>query len=159
MKVLKVKCPHCGHEYANEIREDVTLVSPVAGLNTDGELLYDSPSDEWGGKEHYICTGCGAVLARSVEEFVDLYSADASSEELANTAVRIAQNRCGFCKACKELEHAKSVCTPNPPFSHADDATVMVWNRAVLENPCAIWTDGQKAVVREWIESLPEQLR
>jgi hypothetical protein len=47
--------------------------------------------------------------------------------------------RCGECKACKIVKVAQKHCMPNPPFSHADDATVSFWNRTLEENPCETW--------------------
>jgi hypothetical protein len=49
--------------------------------------------------------------------------------------------RCGECKACKIVEVARGHCLAiaNPPFSHADDATVSFWNQTLKENPCETW--------------------
>jgi hypothetical protein len=46
--------------------------------------------------------------------------------------------RCGTCKNCKELAKVqRSVLRAvNPPFSHADDAVVDVWNTELERLPC-----------------------
>jgi hypothetical protein len=45
---------------------------------------------------------------------------------------------CGICKNCLIIEKAKISClrTANPPFSHADDNTVMIWNSMLQDYPC-----------------------
>lgn len=47
-------------------------------------------------------------------------------------------NRCGECDNCKKLERVqRSVLrVVNPPFSHADDDTIKLWNRELAELPC-----------------------
>jgi hypothetical protein len=45
-------------------------------------------------------------------------------------------NRCGRCEACKRIKLAKQCCAPNPPFNHASQSTIDVWNRTLEENPC-----------------------
>jgi len=44
--------------------------------------------------------------------------------------------RCGECEACKTVESSKKVLAPNPPFEHANDATVECWNKVLADNPC-----------------------
>jgi hypothetical protein len=62
--------------------------------------------------------------------------------------------RCGKCKACQNVERAKHLAlkVANPPFSHADDSTVMLWNDALKMNPCETWGEPEK--VMEQIEEL-----
>ena len=54
--------------------------------------------------------------------------------------------RCGKCPACLRVETAKSAClkVANPPFSHADDSTVMLWNDTLDNNPCETWATCPK---------------
>jgi hypothetical protein len=46
--------------------------------------------------------------------------------------------RCGECDACKLVEASKKLLAPNPPFDHANDATVQCWNKVLAENPCKV---------------------
>lgn len=54
--------------------------------------------------------------------------------------------RCGQCDNCKKLEKVKTTVlrTCNPPFSHADDDVVKLWNEELKRLPCLGGThDGQ----------------
>ena len=46
--------------------------------------------------------------------------------------------RCGTCKNCKELEKVREsvLRAVNPPFSHADQGTVDLWNTELKRLPC-----------------------
>lgn len=46
--------------------------------------------------------------------------------------------RCNTCDNCKKLERARNsvLRAANPPFSHADDGVVDVWNTMVKTYPC-----------------------
>ena len=46
--------------------------------------------------------------------------------------------RCNECENCKKLERVKQrvLACSNPPFSHADDGVVELWNRELAELPC-----------------------
>lgn len=46
--------------------------------------------------------------------------------------------RCGQCENCKKLEQVKSIVLRacNPPFSHADDDVVNLWNEELERLPC-----------------------
>ena len=46
--------------------------------------------------------------------------------------------RCGQCQNCLELEQVRKrvLACCNPPFSHADDDVVKVWNNALERLPC-----------------------
>jgi len=46
--------------------------------------------------------------------------------------------RCGKCSNCKKLELVKKrvLACCNPPFSHADDDVVKVWNDMLKMLPC-----------------------
>jgi hypothetical protein len=46
--------------------------------------------------------------------------------------------RCKECEACKVVEASKSLLAPNPPFDHANDATVECWNKVLADNPCDV---------------------
>ncbi len=48
------------------------------------------------------------------------------------------KNRCGQCDNCKELEQVKKriLACANPPFSHADDNVVAVWNEELERLSC-----------------------
>jgi hypothetical protein len=48
------------------------------------------------------------------------------------------KERCGSCENCKKLERVKKsvLAACNPPFSHADDGVVQVWNDMLEELPC-----------------------
>lgn len=47
-------------------------------------------------------------------------------------------DRCGECENCKKLERVRQrvLACANPPFSHADDDVVELWNRELAELPC-----------------------
>lgn len=45
-------------------------------------------------------------------------------------------NRCDKCEACKCVRATAALVMPNPPFEHADQATVDMWNKTLDENPC-----------------------
>lgn len=40
------------------------------------------------------------------------------------------------CSACRVVAEAAVKLAPNPPFGHADDTTVMLWNIVLYANPC-----------------------
>jgi len=46
--------------------------------------------------------------------------------------------RCGECENCKKLEKVKAsvLRAANPPFSHADQGTVDLWNAELSRLPC-----------------------
>lgn len=46
--------------------------------------------------------------------------------------------RCGKCKNCLELERIRRrvLACCNPPFSHADDGVVNLWNTELARLPC-----------------------
>ncbi len=46
--------------------------------------------------------------------------------------------RCGECINCKKLGRIQRavLAACNPPFSHANDDVVELWNRELLEHPC-----------------------
>ncbi len=46
--------------------------------------------------------------------------------------------RCGKCKNCVDLERIKRrvLACCNPPFSHADDGVVNLWNTELARLPC-----------------------
>lgn len=46
--------------------------------------------------------------------------------------------RCGECENCKRLEQVKQrvLACIDPPFSHADDGVVAVWNDELIRLPC-----------------------
>lgn len=54
------------------------------------------------------------------------------------------KERCGKCKACQVVESTKIVLMPNPPFSHANTATVESWNKVLEDNPCETWEGSEK---------------
>jgi hypothetical protein len=47
-------------------------------------------------------------------------------------------NRCGTCENCRKLERIQKrvLACCNPPFSHADQDVVDLWNRELAEHPC-----------------------
>ena len=47
-------------------------------------------------------------------------------------------SRCGKCDNCKKLERVRLrvLACCNPPFSHADDDVVEVWNTELKRLPC-----------------------
>jgi len=57
----------------------------------------------------------------------------------------MSQKRCGECINCQKLEKVKTSILRccNPPFSHADDDVVMVWNDMLESLPCT-GSDPQK---------------
>ena len=46
--------------------------------------------------------------------------------------------RCGVCKNCQDLERVRRrvLACANPPFSHADDGVVQVWNTELERLAC-----------------------
>lgn len=46
--------------------------------------------------------------------------------------------RCGKCENCKKLERVKQrvLACCNPPFTHADQDTVDLWNKELARLPC-----------------------
>lgn len=50
--------------------------------------------------------------------------------------VGMAPHRCGECYNCKHVAIMAKGCMANPPFTHADQATVDMWNKTLLANPC-----------------------
>jgi hypothetical protein len=69
--------------------------------------------------------------------------------------------RCGTCTACKHIERVKPTILrcANPPFSHATDDTVKVWNQTLFDNPCEQWTGEQKLASRAQMLTLNEPIR
>jgi len=60
-------------------------------------------------------------------------------------------SRCGTCKNCIELDKVRRsvLSVANPPFSHADQGTVDLWNREVKSLPCMHETRKTKQGVRD----------
>lgn len=60
-------------------------------------------------------------------------------------------DRCGKCVNCQKFEHVRTsvLKVVNPPFSHADDATVKVWNDAVRDFPCVMPKPRLEKIVKE----------
>jgi hypothetical protein len=52
---------------------------------------------------------------------------------------RIGKTRCGKCPACQLVEATRKIVTPNPPFNHTSDSSVVMWNRVLFSNPCIEW--------------------
>ena len=52
---------------------------------------------------------------------------------------RMVSYRCGECDNCKDLERIKMkvLACCNPPFSHADDDVIAVWNAELGRLPCS----------------------
>lgn len=48
------------------------------------------------------------------------------------------QERCGTCKNCLDLERvrARVLACVNPPFTHADNSIVELWNRELSRLHC-----------------------
>lgn len=46
--------------------------------------------------------------------------------------------RCGQCENCKKLDRVRVrvLACANPPFSHADDNVIDVWNTELSRLPC-----------------------
>lgn len=55
--------------------------------------------------------------------------------------------RCGQCTTCQLLDARKPKYSPNPPFSHAGDESVRLWNEILLSHPCDNWTYEQRVRV------------
>ena len=57
---------------------------------------------------------------------------------MEDTLNKMAAYRCGECDNCKKLERVKArvLACANPPFSHASDDLVDVWNRELGSLPC-----------------------
>lgn len=54
-------------------------------------------------------------------------------------------NRCKQCTACKTVASTALLLMPNPPFSHANQATVECWNKVLSDNPCSLRADEVEA--------------
>lgn len=52
--------------------------------------------------------------------------------------------RCGKCDNCKKLERVKRrvLACCNPPFTHADQDVVDLWNKELARLPCLELTNG-----------------
>lgn len=50
--------------------------------------------------------------------------------------------RCGQCKNCQRLTGLQKLCTPNPPFSHASDDSVRMWNTMLHLLGCDQWPNN-----------------
>jgi len=50
----------------------------------------------------------------------------------------LAMRRCGHCNNCLELKRVQQrvLAACNPPFSHADDGVVNLWNAELARLPC-----------------------
>ena len=48
--------------------------------------------------------------------------------------------RCGTCDNCVELERVKGrvLACCNPPFTHADDDVIQLWNAELARLPCLV---------------------
>jgi len=72
-KILKFKCPHCGHHRAEEVMVDVTVSTPVCQIElADGnwQVEYDYSGEEKfdGRVDRYQCAKCGFIVpAGSIE--------------------------------------------------------------------------------------------
>jgi hypothetical protein len=53
-----------------------------------------------------------------------------------------AKVRCGVCSNCLLIEQTKHLLMPNPPFSHANQQTVDVWNHMLETHPCTSIRDA-----------------
>lgn len=67
--------------------------------------------------------------------------------------------RCGRCQACQELDRLKPAATPNPPFTHASDGLVQVWNTNCLTHMCETWTEEEQVKFYERLSELPSAIR
>jgi len=67
--------------------------------------------------------------------------------------------RCGECMACREVEQTKKMVMPNPPFSHASNDSVRVWNTTLAENPCGTWDPETVSNYRLAFDKLSEDIR
>lgn len=54
------------------------------------------------------------------------------------TKIEPTEERCGICKNCVDLGRVRRRCLAacNPPFSHADDSVVELWNTELARLPC-----------------------
>lgn len=50
--------------------------------------------------------------------------------------MRLPDSCCGKCDNCLQVRKAQQRLMPNPPFRHADDHTVYVWNETLKTFPC-----------------------
>ena len=64
-----------------------------------------------------------------------------TEEQTEVVKARVGRLRCGECEACKLVKDTGRVLSPNPPFSHANTATVETWNMVLHDNPCVTWED------------------
>lgn len=48
----------------------------------------------------------------------------------------LSPERCGECHPCKVVQHQAYLAMPNPPFSHASEHTVQLWNDVLRNYPC-----------------------
>lgn len=54
-------------------------------------------------------------------------------------------NRCGECDNCEKVERTKRrvLAVANPPFSHATDGAVDLWNQTLKDFPCQKETNAE----------------
>jgi predicted RNA-binding Zn-ribbon protein involved in translation (DUF1610 family) len=73
----RFKCPKCGGRSCSEETKGVTRLTEIdyVYIEEDGnaDIIYDSESthSEKDSTWSYSCEGCGAVIAKSMEEFIE----------------------------------------------------------------------------------------
>lgn len=67
--------------------------------------------------------------------------------------------RCGNCHNCQYVNHEKHRYIPNPPFTHATDDLVMLWNQFLADHPCEAWDTNQLEAVLQQMQSLSPSIR
>lgn len=72
------------------------------------------------------------------------------------TRAYVPSDRCKACPACELVRATADLLAPNPPFDHANNATVECWNHILYDNPCETWETGHDRI---WLSVNPEACR
>jgi hypothetical protein len=69
--------------------------------------------------------------------------------------------RCCKCPACLHIEQVKPAVLrcANPPFSHATDGVVQLWNQELFDHPCEQWSEDEKAAQAAQLLQVSESIR
>lgn len=116
-----LKCPECGSLGPYSI-----LASCFATVTDDG--IEETKEFSWQESAYCRCHSCD--YQGTVDDFNNGLEAQNSDQPAAGI--------CGKCDNCLALDKVRQrvLACCNPPFSHADDDVVDVWNDSLKRYPC-----------------------